>query len=120
MAYSEKLAERVREALIEANVRQIEEKKMFKGICFMVKGKMCICVNESELLLRVGPSVFETTLEEEGVRPMIHNGKTMKGFVFVEENVVRTAKALKEWVHLALAFNEEAKASKKKTASKSK
>ena len=40
MAYSEKMAARIREAL--AGQKNIEEKKMFGGLCFMVNNKMCI------------------------------------------------------------------------------
>jgi hypothetical protein len=42
MPYNEKLANRVREALL--NVPKVEEKFMFGGVCFMVNGKMCMGV----------------------------------------------------------------------------
>jgi hypothetical protein len=44
---------------------------------------------------------------------MIHNGRTMTGFVFVSEEGIRKKKDFEYWVNLALAFNKEAKASKK-------
>ena len=37
MAYNEKLSDRIREGL--ADVPQVEEKRMFGGICYMVDGK---------------------------------------------------------------------------------
>jgi len=112
MAVNEKIAGRIREALV--TIKKLEEKKMFRGMCFMVNGKMCICVSDEEIMCRVGPDKYEEALEKNGCRPMINNGKTMKGFVFVDESVLKTKKELDYWIQLCLAFNKKAKASKKK------
>ena len=112
MAFDEKLADRMRESL--ADLPDIEEKKMFRGMCFMVNGKMCICVNNDEIMCRVDPLVYEEVLEKNGTRPMIHNGKTMKGFVYVSQDVLKSKKDLLYWIDLCLDFNKKAKASKKK------
>jgi len=79
----------------------------------MVNGKMCVCVNDEEMLCRVGPDVYEEALERTGCRPMIHNGRNMKGFVFVNQDAIKAKKDFDYWIGLALAFNQEAKASKK-------
>ena len=112
MSYNEQLANRVREALMDLPL--VEEKKMFRGICFMVNDKMCVCVNEQELLCRIGRERAEAETEKGSCRPMIHNGKVMKDFVFVEDSTLKTKKQLSYWIDLALAFNKEAKAAKKK------
>src|SRR5690348_12189866 len=112
MAVNEKLASRIREIL--QDIKKLEEKKMFRGMCFMVNGKMCICVNNDEIMCRVDPLVYEEVLEKNGTRPMIHNGKTMKGFVYVSQDVLKSKKDLLYWIDLCLDFNKKAKASKKK------
>ena len=48
MAYNEELADRVREALVD--VPNVVEKKMFRGVTFMVNGKMCVSVGDDEIL----------------------------------------------------------------------
>jgi TfoX/Sxy family transcriptional regulator of competence genes len=111
MAFNERLAQRIREAL--AGLPDVEEKNMFHGICFMVNGKMCLCVRLDEMLCRIGPHNYAGALEMSHCRPMIHNGRTMTGFVFVSEEGIRKKKDFDYWVRLALAFNSEAKASKK-------
>jgi TfoX/Sxy family transcriptional regulator of competence genes len=111
MAFNERLANRIREAL--AHLPNVEEKKMFHGICFMVNGKMCLCVRLDEMLCRVGPGKYGEALEMSHCRPMIHNGRTMTGFVFVSEEGIRKKKDFEYWVEVALEFNKEAKASKK-------
>jgi len=112
MAYNEELANRVREAL--ADQPDVEEKKMFRGISFMVNGKMCISIGDDELLCRVGPEMHVQAAEKNGVRGMMHSGRTAKGFVFVEPEGYRNPKDFDEWIRLCLAHNPFAKASKKK------
>ena len=79
MAYNEKLADRVREALVD--VPNVVEKKMFRGVTFMVDDKMCVSVSGYELMLRLDPDLTAQLVEEPGTRPMIHGGKHMKGFI---------------------------------------
>lgn len=111
--YDETIADRVRE-IIAATHKNIEEKKMFGGLCFMVNDKMCVGVEQERLMLRIGPDVFEEALEKDGCVPMDFTGKVMKGYVFVSKDVLNTKKQLLYWVNLALDYNKIAKASKKK------
>ncbi|MGC4021410.1 MAG: TfoX/Sxy family protein [Cyclobacteriaceae bacterium] len=112
MAINEKLTDRVREILAE--VSKVKEKKMFRGITFMVNSKMCISVGDEEIMCRINPDIFEELLEKNGVRPMIHSGRTMRGFVFVHESAIAAKRELSYWVNLCLDFNKIAKASKRK------
>jgi TfoX/Sxy family transcriptional regulator of competence genes len=111
MPYDEQLANRVREAL--AHLPDVTEKQMFRGLTFMVNGKMCIGVKEEEMMCRIHPDAVEDALEKNGTRVMIHNGKTMKGYVFVDKATLKNQTEFKYWVQLALDFNPLAKASKK-------
>jgi TfoX/Sxy family transcriptional regulator of competence genes len=111
MAYDEKLADRVREAL--ADIPKVEEKKMFRGVTFMVDGKMCISVSGDELMLRLDPGMTEQLVEENGTRPMVHGGKHMKGFIYISPERFRDQKNLDYWIKLALDYNPIAKSSKK-------
>jgi TfoX/Sxy family transcriptional regulator of competence genes len=111
-AYDEQLADRIREALVERGVSDIEEKRMFSGICFMVDGKMCICAARDEMLTRIGPEYIET-LELNGIRGMIRNGKALKDYVYVGADAMKTKQQFENWINKALAFNQFARASKK-------
>jgi TfoX/Sxy family transcriptional regulator of competence genes len=113
MPFNEQLADRVRE-LIAATEKKMEEKRMFGGLCFMVNDKMCVGVEQERLMLRIGPDAYEKALEKEGCVPMDFTGKVMKGYVFVDQEVLGTKKQLSWWVKLALDYNKIAKASKKK------
>ncbi|MBI1769485.1 MAG: TfoX/Sxy family protein [Bacteroidetes bacterium] len=112
MMINEKLTQRVREALTD--VPKVKEKKMFRGITFMVNGKMCVSVGDEELMCRIDPEIFDEALEKNGARPMIHGDRTMQGFVFVHESSIARKKDFDYWINLSLSFNKKAKASKKK------
>ncbi|WP_428329994.1 TfoX/Sxy family protein [Mucilaginibacter sp.] len=112
MAYNTKLADKIREALV--HLPDVEEKEMFRGVCFMVGGKMCICVSGDEILGRIGAEAVETAIEQNGVRQMINNGRVMKDYVFVGEEAYLHKRDFDNWIKLALDFNPQAKASKKK------
>jgi TfoX/Sxy family transcriptional regulator of competence genes len=113
MAYNEKLADRVRE-IIALTHKNVEEKKMFGGLCFMVNDKMCVGVEQERLMVRLDPEKYDEAMEKDGVKPMDFTGKIMKGYVFVDIDALKTKKQLDYWVGLALEFNKKAKASKKK------
>src|SRR5260370_32154889 len=100
MAYNEKLADRVREALAE--IPKAEEKKMFRGVTFMVDGKMCVSVSGDELMLRLDPEMTEKLAEENGTRLMVHGGKHMKGFVYISPDRFKNQKDFDYWIQLAL------------------
>ena len=112
MAYNEKLAGRVRELIVLTH-KNVEEKKMFGGLCFMVNGKMCVGVEQERLMVRLDPARYEEVMEMEGCSPMDFTGKVMKGYVFVDIEAIDTKKKLEFWIMLALEFNSKAKASKK-------
>ena len=112
MAYNEHLVDRLREALVDEP--NVEEKKMFRGVTFMVNGKMCICVSGDNLLCRLGPEKAAEMAETDGCELMVMKGRVMKDFVYVSEESFRTQKDFEGWVRLALDFNSQAKASPKK------
>jgi TfoX/Sxy family transcriptional regulator of competence genes len=111
MAYNEKLTNWLRGAL--AHLPDVEEKKMFRGVAFMVAGKMCISVGNDEIMCRIDPALHEDSLKKAGCRPVIMKGREYKGYVYVNEAALKTKKQLNYWVELALSFNPKAKASKK-------
>lgn len=112
MAYNEKIADRVRQAL--AHLPKVEEKKMFRGITFMVNDKMCISVGDDEIMCRIDPALQETVIERNGCRTMTMKGRQYKGYVVISEEGMKAKKDFDYWVGLALDFNKKAKSSKKK------
>jgi hypothetical protein len=90
------------------------KKEMFRGLCFMVNGKMCVCVSGDDLMCRVGPHRFEEMLEKTATRPMARNGKAIVGYVYVSEEGFKAKRDFDSWIDACVIFNKEAKSSKKK------
>jgi TfoX/Sxy family transcriptional regulator of competence genes len=113
MAYNEELVNRVRETIAQTR-DDLTEKKMFGGICILVDDKMLGGVINDRLMLRIDPSIQEELLEKDGCSLMDFTGKPMKGYVYVDMEVLQSSRQLEYWINRALEFNKTAKVSKKK------
>lgn len=102
MAFDEDLAARIRDAL--ARTRNVEEKRMFGGIGFLLNGNMLVGVWKDSLIVRVGPEGYEDALLEPHVKEFDITGRPMKGWVLVGQEGVEDDEPLNDWVHRALQF----------------
>jgi TfoX/Sxy family transcriptional regulator of competence genes len=96
VAYDEELVDRVRD-VISARA-DVSEKKMFGSLCFLIGGKLAVCVRKEELLVRIDPDEVDQALAEDGVRIAPMAGKRMKGWVLVAPERFQTAEELSGWV----------------------
>ena len=104
MAYDEQLAEEVRERLA-AHDGEVEEKRMFGGLGFMVDGNLTVAASRrGGLLVRTDPADAAEVESAAGVEPMESAGRRMPGWVFVAPEALDSETALDAWVTRALAF----------------
>jgi TfoX/Sxy family transcriptional regulator of competence genes len=102
MAYDEDLAERIRDLL--AGEPALSEQKMFGGLAFLLGGNMAVCASrEGGILVRIDPGHRERLLASTAAFPMVMGGRTMKGFLRVEPEDVRTDEQLAAWVERGAA-----------------
>lgn len=95
---NEALAARLRKAF--AGRRNIAEKRMFGGVCFLLRGNMLCGTSKADFMFRVGKDQDAEALSRKGARPMDLTGKAMKGFLWVNPDFC-DARALKRWIALA-------------------
>jgi TfoX/Sxy family transcriptional regulator of competence genes len=114
MAYSSKLAQRIRTYLDGMANLRVEEKEMFRGLAFLVNGKMCINVSDENLMCRFDPEIEHEVAERIGFQPMIMRGRQLRGYCYVSEEGYKSKSNFEYWLKLCMNFNEKAKASKKK------
>jgi len=112
MAYNEKLADRVREAL--SHLPKVEEKRMFRGVTFMVNAKMCVSVSGENLMVRFNPEMQHELAKRNGFEEMVMKGRVYKGYGYINPDGYKSRKDFNFWISLALDFNKHAKASKRK------
>lgn len=70
----------------------------------MIHGNMSAGVVKSDLMVGTGPENYQEALSEPGVRKMDFTGKLLKGFVYVEENVLESDKVLQDWINRGRNF----------------
>ena len=116
MAYNARLTERIRDAL--AAVPNVEEKRMFRGVTFMVNGKMCVSAGDEKIMCRVDPALHAPLTLKKGCQTVIMHGREYKGYVYVHTDALKTKRQLDFWIKLALDFNDRAKASRKRAVDK--
>ncbi len=97
VAYNEDLAGRVRAAL--ADRTDVEERKMFGGLSFMVAGQMCCGVLKNDLVVRIEPTEFDTLVAQPHVRPFDLTGRPTQGMVYVDSDALADPEVLRTWVH---------------------
>ena len=114
MAYDTQLADRVRKYLARFSKLEIEEKTMFRGLAFMINGKMCVNVSNEKLMCRFDPVLTQDIAKRAGYLPMIMKGKAYKGYCYVDPAGFKNQKDFEFWINLCLDFNDKAKSSKKK------
>ncbi|MBI5736630.1 TfoX/Sxy family protein [Mycobacterium adipatum] len=103
MAYDVDLAERVRELL--ATVDAVDEKRMFGGLAFLVRGHMAVCVSgQGGIMVRVPAEDTATLLQRAHVEPMIMAGKETRGWVRVAATGVNTRRQLQSWVDRGVGY----------------
>jgi TfoX/Sxy family transcriptional regulator of competence genes len=104
VAYDEGLAERIREHFRDRH--DVEEKKMFGGLCFMVSSHMCCGIVKETLMARVGPDNYEKCLARKHASEMDFTGRALKGMVYVSPKGIESDKNLAEWLDTCTGFIE--------------
>lgn len=107
MAVNPVLTKRVREVL--AHLKDVEEKKMFRGIAFMVNGKMCVTVGDNRIMCRIDPSIHKDMTAKPGVSTVKMKGRDYIGWIYVDESVIPDKRKMKQWINLALEYNNNIK-----------
>src|ERR1700676_2107673 len=102
MAFDETLAQRIRGAL--ARKKNIEEKRMFGGICFLLNGNMLVGVWKDSLIVRLGADHGNEALLEPHVKAFDLTDKPMKNWILVEPKGVEDDGRLKDWIQRAVKF----------------
>jgi len=102
LAFDESLATPVWNAL--ARRKNVEEKKMFGGIVFMLHGNMLVGVWKESLIVRLGDEQAAAAFLEPHVKPFDITGKPMKRWAMVAPEGVKDDDQLKEWIQRAVKF----------------
>ncbi|HWX52678.1 MAG TPA: TfoX/Sxy family protein [Solirubrobacteraceae bacterium] len=103
MAYDEDLANRVRELV--AMEDGLSEQRMFGGLAFLINGNMSVSASgQGGLLLRVDPAESDALLAKPHAALFEMRGRTMRGWLRVAPEGLRTKRQLQGWVARGVAY----------------
>ncbi|HEX6664859.1 MAG TPA: TfoX/Sxy family protein [Gaiellaceae bacterium] len=99
MAYDEDLADRIRELL--TGEPDLTETKMFGGLAFLIGGNMAVAASgQGGALVRADPAESDTLVATTDARLFEMRGRSMKGWLRVEPEHLRTKRQLAKWVEV--------------------
>lgn len=84
--------------------RGMEKKKMFGGVCYLLKGNMCFGIYKEFLIVRLGREGAEERMKEEHVRPFDITGRPMTGWVMVASGGWEGEGSLNRWLGAGKKF----------------
>jgi len=103
MAYDEGLAQRIRELV--ADEPNLTEQRMFGGLAFLICGNMAVAASGGGgLLVRVDPSRSGSLVDTSNARLMEMGGRSMDGWLRIDDDDVRTKRQLSRWVTLGVTY----------------
>jgi TfoX/Sxy family transcriptional regulator of competence genes len=103
VAYDEKLAERIRELI--GDEADLTEKKMFGGLSFLIGGNMAVAASgQGGVLVRVDPDESDRLVTTTDARLMEMRGRSMRGWLRVDAEHVRTKRELAKWVERGTSY----------------
>lgn len=102
MVYSVKIEESI--DALSGRWKGLEKKKMFGGICYLLKGNMCFGINKDFLIVRLGTDEAASRMKERSVRPFDITGRPMKGWVMVSRGGWQNPEDMKRWLEAGKAY----------------
>jgi len=102
MAFDEALAGRIRQRL--ARRKNVEERRMFGGIGFLLNGNLLVGVWKDSLVVRLGEEEGEEALKEPHVKEFDITGKPMRNWVLVGPEGVQDDEQLAGWIQRSVKF----------------
>jgi TfoX/Sxy family transcriptional regulator of competence genes len=102
MVFDEALAGRIRRRL--ARRKNVDERKMFGGIGFLLNGNLLVGVWKESLVVRLGEEEGQEALKEPHVKKFDITGKPMRNWVLVGPEGIQNDEQLSAWIQRAVKF----------------
>ena len=84
--------------------RNVEKKKMFGGVGYLLKGNMAFGIYKDLLIVRMDKEQGARSLKDRNVKPFDITGKPMAGWVMVKEAGWKGRAGLGKWLGIGKQF----------------
>jgi hypothetical protein len=103
VTYDDDLADRIR--AVVGGEAGLDEKRMFGGLAFLVRGNMAVSASgQGGILLRVDPTTTDSLVSEDGVARFEMRGREMDGWLRVDPSAAASDEQLERWVEIGVAY----------------
>ncbi len=102
MPYNTKLEEKIDAA--SRRWQNVEKKKMFGGVCYLLKGNMAFGIHKDFLIVRMDKEHGKQSLKNANVKPFDITGKPMAGWVMVSEAGWKDQAGLAKWMGIGKQY----------------
>jgi TfoX/Sxy family transcriptional regulator of competence genes len=84
--------------------QNVEKKKMFGGVCYLLRGNMAFGIYKDSLIVRMDKEQGKKLLNERNVKPFDITGRPMAGWIMVQEAGWNSAAGLARWIKVGKQF----------------
>jgi TfoX/Sxy family transcriptional regulator of competence genes len=84
--------------------QSMEKKKMFGGVCYLLRGNMAFGIYKDSLIVRMDKEQGEKSLNDRNVMPFDITGRPMAGWIMVQEAGWNSAADLAKWIKVGKQF----------------
>jgi len=84
--------------------KNVEKKKMFGGVCYLFRGNMAFGIWKDFLIVRMARESGEQALRGPNVKPFDITGKTMTGWIMVNEAGWKRRPGLEKWLGIGKEY----------------
>lgn len=79
---------------------------------------MFVTVGDNKKMCRIDPAIHEEAIKRKGSQTVLMKEREYKGYVYINEDGIKSKRDLAYWVGISLEFNKRAKATPKKKRNK--
>jgi hypothetical protein len=95
------------EEMVDAAAKRwsyMEKKKMFGGVCYLIRGNMAFGIYKDSLIVRMDKEQGEKSLNDRNVKPFDITGRPMAGWILVQKAGWNSAAGLAKWIKVGKQF----------------
>ena len=89
---------------LKERLGEINKKKMFGGVGYLMNGNMCFGIHKESMVVRTSPQKAEELLINEGFSLFDITGRPMKGWLLVSPDALETEDDLLDMMKLCVDY----------------
>lgn len=103
MAYDQEMVEKFRVAIAAIETKNVQERKMFGSIGFMINGRLTVCVGDEDVMYKFGADATNRLTEQGIAQPVVMGKRIMKEWATIDFAKLSDGTAFATYLRMAIA-----------------